>query len=88
MTPENFVYWLQGFFELSNKGSLDYIQTQIIRDHLNLVFEKKTPTNSEANNIPVSINPNNFYQIPLMCDTIQSGYAHKVDLSHVYIPVT
>lgn len=88
MTPENFVYWLQGFLELSYQTSLDETQTKTIRDHLNLVFEKKTPTNSEVNNIPVSINPNNFYQIPLMCDTIQSGHAPKVDLSHVHIPFT
>lgn len=43
MTPENFVYWLQGFMELSHQISLDEIQTKQIRDHLKLVLEKKTP---------------------------------------------
>jgi len=43
MTPENFVYWLQGFMELSHQISLDEIQTKQIRDHLKLVLDKKTP---------------------------------------------
>lgn len=44
MTPENFVYWLHGFLELSHQVSLDDIQTRMIRDHLKLVLDKKTPT--------------------------------------------
>ncbi len=51
MTPENFVYWLQGYFEISDgcnplmraPGLLGGDQIQIIRDHLKLVLEKKTP---------------------------------------------
>ena len=45
MTPENFVYWLQGFFELTENDTqqLDERKVQIIRDHLQLVFDKKTP---------------------------------------------
>lgn len=43
MTPEQFVYWLQGFFEISNPESLNVTQTQIIQDHLKLVFKKETP---------------------------------------------
>ena len=46
MTPENFVYWLQGYLELSNVSELSKEQTQIIRDHIKLVFDKKTPTRS------------------------------------------
>ncbi len=44
MTPENFVYWLQGFMEISNTPNLNERETQIIKDHLNLVFNKVTPT--------------------------------------------
>lgn len=81
MTPENFVYWLQGFLELSYQTSLDEIQTKVIRDHLALVFEKKTPTY-------ILPEPKFPCSPPLMGDTIQSGDTHKVDLSHLYIPVT
>lgn len=47
MSPQDFVYWLQGFFELSEAASedgeakalpLSAKQTQIIRNHLDLVF--------------------------------------------------
>lgn len=45
MTPENFCYWLKGYFELkdpSNK-SIDAEQVKVIQDHLELVFKKETP---------------------------------------------
>jgi hypothetical protein len=48
MTPENFCYWLQGYIELSNCKSLSPEQTQMIRDHLNLVFKKETKINTSA----------------------------------------
>jgi len=44
MTPEQFVYWLQGFFELKdNNGGINAKQVQIIEDHLSIVFNKVTP---------------------------------------------
>ena len=51
MTPENFVYWLQGYFEICEVGKNGEIwdleinrkQVKVIRDHLALVLEKKTP---------------------------------------------
>jgi hypothetical protein len=43
MTAEQFTYWLQGFMEICNPETLDESQTQIIKDHLKLVFDKKTP---------------------------------------------
>lgn len=42
MTPENFCYWLQGAVELQMNAPSEE-QWQIIRDHLQLVFDKKTP---------------------------------------------
>lgn len=43
MTTEQFAYWLKGFFELQNPHSLTGLQVQKIKDHLDLVFDKKTP---------------------------------------------
>jgi hypothetical protein len=43
MSPEQFTYWLNGFFEISDTNNLSEKQVQIIRDHLNLVFNKVTP---------------------------------------------
>jgi len=42
MTPEQFTYWLQGFAEITNSAPTEH-EWKIIRDHLTLVFEKKTP---------------------------------------------
>lgn len=43
MTPENFCYWLQGLFELTDSDTLSTQQIQIIKNHLQLVFTKVTP---------------------------------------------
>lgn len=55
MTPENFCYWLQGFFEINGaksienwNKSLSCEQVNEIKNHLDLVFNKVTPT-SENN---------------------------------------
>ena len=44
MTPRDFVYWLQGYFEIhqSDKPDLQFLtsaQTTQVRNHLDLVFE-------------------------------------------------
>jgi len=39
LTPRQFAYWLQGYFELSEEPrSLNPAQTQLIKDTLNGVF--------------------------------------------------
>lgn len=38
MKPENFCYWLQGYFELSWSNELTQDQVNTIKNHLNLVF--------------------------------------------------
>lgn len=43
MSPENFAYWLQGFFEIAGTDELTADQVKIVKDHLALVFEKVTP---------------------------------------------
>jgi len=49
MTPENFVYWLQGYLELTDNPHLDAQQVKIIQEHVSLVLTKKTE------NIPVYV---------------------------------
>jgi len=46
MTAEQFAYWLQGFMEVGQPRELNHDQIQVIKDHLKLVFEKKTPERS------------------------------------------
>lgn len=43
MTPEQFSYWLKGFFEISGAETLDKDKVKIIKDHLDTVFTKVTP---------------------------------------------
>ena len=38
MTSRDFVYWLQGLFELGNPESLNARQTKLIKQHLAMVF--------------------------------------------------
>lgn len=55
MTTEQFAYWLKGFMEINRPTSIDAMQTQIIKDHLDLVFDKVTPDRSnEINKIDLS----------------------------------
>jgi hypothetical protein len=42
MTKETFFEWLAGFMELANPKTLDEIQVQIIKDHIELVRSKST----------------------------------------------
>lgn len=43
MNAQEFTYWLQGWMELENPDTVGPKQTQVIKDHLALVFNKKTP---------------------------------------------
>jgi len=63
MTAEQFAYWLQGFMEVANPTTLDETQTQQIKDHLNLVFDKQTP---DRNTPPT--NPFPIWQQPHTVD--------------------
>jgi len=44
MTPENFVYWLNGLLEIGEVKELNEKQVQIIKDHIKLVLKKETPS--------------------------------------------
>jgi len=43
MTPENFVYWLQGYLELTEINVLSEDQLKKIKEHIALVLKKETP---------------------------------------------
>mgnify|MGYP001589930519 FL=1 len=42
MTPENFVFWMQGLMELGDPKQLNEKQTEMIKQHLALVFTNVT----------------------------------------------
>lgn len=48
MSPESFCYWLRGCFEIGDLKKLDEKQTQIIKDHLDLVLNKVTPDRAKS----------------------------------------
>ncbi len=51
MTPEQFVYWMKGYVEISNNSDgIGSQEWQIIKDHLNQVFDKRTPDYSQNPN--------------------------------------
>jgi len=80
MTAERFTYWLKGFFELSDAKTLDEKQVKIVKDHLDLVYNKVTPDRSqEIQNInevpPTFFHPQcnttgSFPDDTLFCSTI------------------
>jgi hypothetical protein len=45
MDPTSFCYWLQGFFEMTETNKLSEKQVLMAKEHLKLVFTKKTPDN-------------------------------------------
>jgi len=47
MDSNEFTFWLHGFFELQETNKLTIKQVKIIKDHLDLVFNKITPHRSE-----------------------------------------
>ena len=63
MTPENFIYWLQGFLEIQNPEQITKEQIQIIKDHVGLVLHKVTP-NRVLNDVQAYDLKNNFITHP------------------------
>lgn len=43
MNSEQFCFWLQGFFEMTDSKNLSEAQVKMIKEHLGLVFQKVTP---------------------------------------------
>lgn len=55
MTAEQFVYWLQGYMEIANPSSLGVGETRIIKDHLDLVFDKKPSERKEEKELGINL---------------------------------
>lgn len=51
MKERDFAFWLQGFFEMTDAKQLDEKQTQMVKDHLFLVFEHVAGKSEEETNI-------------------------------------
>lgn len=60
MTPENFVYWLQGFFEIDGaeedqREGLSAKQVDMIKRHLGYVLDRKHPQAVKPTNLQKQI---------------------------------
>ena len=53
MTSQSFCYWLQGFFEVSGATQINEIQTQQIKNHLNLGFKHEIDPSIDGNKLDV-----------------------------------
>jgi len=75
MNEREFCYWLQGLLELSDTKTLDEKQVQIIRDHLQLIFNKVTITYDWTTLnppiIPTTITPPFFNPPEAICSSNQ-----------------
>lgn len=63
MTPEQFCYWLQGYFELGGhdgKTDMKGERVRIIKDHLDLVFKKVTPDRKPEKKVISESKPETF----------------------------
>lgn len=56
MDSTNFAYWLKGFFEMTDAKTLSPNQVLMIKEHLKLVFDQKTPQ-IDPNYVPVTPTP-------------------------------
>lgn len=67
MNPQDFCYWLQGFFELTEPRNLTEREVTIIKQHLDLVFNKVTPTIPTINAHSVNTNVERDHLNFIMC---------------------
>lgn len=81
MSPENFVYWLQGRAELLPDQPPTAEEWKMIREHLALVFKKVTPPlgNTVWPRSP-SVVPGPMDHLPLMCSAGVPQYGGRITL--------
>ena len=69
MDSTQFVYWLNGFIELSGGAAISEEQVKIIKDHISLVLKKETPNYDELLKKKLSQAPTVSSVVPkLLCD--------------------
>jgi GH43 family beta-xylosidase len=61
MTPEQFIFWLNGYLEIENPKEINEKQVQIIKDHIALVLKKETPNRHQ---IIIKEDPKIFQTLP------------------------
>ena len=64
MTPEQFCYWLNGHFDLSDNNKLSEEQVKVIKEHLGLVFEQKVKGINLFEGLRPSVSIPQFYPTP------------------------
>lgn len=57
MKPEEFCYWLQGTFEMTDVKELNAKQTATLKRHLNMVFEHIAHLKEEEQPAPTPFRP-------------------------------
>lgn len=73
MTPENFCYFVQGYFEITKavtgKLEVDPIVIKVIDDHLQLVFKKETPKYTQLGEVPQTSTTTLPFKVPNLTST-------------------
>jgi len=64
--PTNFIYWLNGFFELSGATTLNEQQVKVLKEHMALVMKKVTPSTVQP---PFPVTIPNIPNIPYVPPT-------------------
>ena len=64
MNEHDFVYWLNGFFELSGATTLNEEQVRVIKEHIALVLHKVTPSYVGIGAPQQTRGPNTFPDYP------------------------
>jgi hypothetical protein len=63
MKAESFTYWLRGFVELTDGSLPTGSQWAMIKEHLDLVFNKQTGGSPGAVPVNPSVVPNDYYPV-------------------------
>ena len=76
MTPKEFVYWLQGYLEVSQSKTIDATGTDQIRKHLALVLTNVTDDKTETKKPkPERISLPDTWKIPNLIKLCSSGHS-------------